>query len=398
MQKNVHVVVGGGAWSPDSVKYRRHRLVDFLRNRSDTDRVFWVHWLSETLPKPLSYVHALSRLTNSLIEVDSSLVLYGLPAISLLASLRVDSLARVFSLAELKRQLASYPGRKTLWFTYPAFPFLAGVTDWDRIVYDCSDLWAASMGGRENFLLRLARRDFKKAEKSIADSSGVVFATSDFLAAHVKTDLGQRVVVVENGVDFELFRGNAQGYDDPMKEISRPRLGFVGGMKGKIDFPLLAEVADRNRNWSIVLIGPRMARENREVEELLTRANVHWLGGVEPEAVPRYMRSLDVGLLPYKEIDYNRAVFPLKLYEYLAVGLPVVGCGLPSTEKYVADGVYSHTRAEVGQFEGACREALSWSEDSEAKLARIDLAAKADWQRKFEFMLRAVLTSGEKTE
>ena len=397
MQKNVHVVVGGGAWKPDSVKYRRHRLVDFLRKHPDTDRVVWVHWLMESPPKPSSYVRALARLRNTLVEVDSSLVLYGLPAVTLLASLRVDIPARAFSLGEFKQQLAGCPGKKVLWFTVPAFPFLRSVEDWDAIAYDCSDLWAAPMGDRENFFLRLARQEFRKAERSIVDSSDSIFATSEFLAEHIRDEFGRKATVVENGVDFELFREHAAGHDDPMKEISRPRLGFVGGMKGKIDLPLLAKVADRKRDWSIVLIGPGLVGQNRELDELLTRENVHWLGGVEPEAVPRYMSSLDVGLLPYKEIDYNRAVFPLKLFEYLAVGLPVVGCGLPSTGKHVADGVYSHTRGEVGQFAEACGSALSWSQDSESRSVRIDLAAKADWQKKFEFMLRTALATNEKT-
>jgi teichuronic acid biosynthesis glycosyltransferase TuaH len=91
------------------------------------------------------------------------------------------------------------------------------------------------------------------------------------------------------------------------------------------------------------------------------------------------MNSLDVGLMPYREIEYNKAVFPLKFYEYLASGLPVVGCGLPSTERYTQKGIYVHTSNQLSDFSDACAEVLAGNDDTEA---RKEIAAEADWESK----------------
>jgi teichuronic acid biosynthesis glycosyltransferase TuaH len=118
---------------------------------------------------------------------------------------------------------------------------------------------------------------------------------------------------------------------------------------------------------------------------------VHFLGAVDPARVPSYMRALDVGLLPYRRVEYNRAVSPLKLFEYLAAGLVTVGTGVPTTMKYQRPGVYYYSESDGNRFLTDCEKALEVAENAEWRKARQSFASEHDWSAKFRFMLEVVL-------
>jgi teichuronic acid biosynthesis glycosyltransferase TuaH len=138
-----------------------------------------------------------------------------------------------------------------------------------------------------------------------------------------------------------------------------------------------------------VLIGPagKDARAEPGFKRLLQLPNVSWIPLRDWSAIPLYMRALTLGLLPYREVPYNRGVFPLKLFEYFAAGLPVVGCGLPSTVRYASDGAYIHGRADAATFVDACELAMVWTSGAEKRRA---VARSHDWHGKFEQMMRDV--------
>ncbi|MCY9413064.1 glycosyltransferase, partial [Bacillus haynesii] len=85
--------------------------------------------------------------------------------------------------------------------------------------------------------------------------------------------------------------------------------------------------------------------------------NVIWTGPAAPSEVPAYMNVVDIGIMPYKPSPYNNAVFPLKLFEFLAAGKPVAGMNLPSTKKVEQEHVYRHlTGNDPAEFTALCEE------------------------------------------
>ena len=84
-----------------------------------------------------------------------------------------------------------------------------------------------------------------------------------------------------------------------------------------------------------------------KIKSLLTESNILWTGSVAPSIIPKYMNLIDIGIMPYKLSQYNQAVFPLKLFEFLAAGKSVVGMHLPSTKKYAAKSVYIHLEPKI---------------------------------------------------
>lgn len=110
--------------------------------------------------------------------------------------------------------------------------------------------------------------------------------------------------------------------------LGRPLLGYAGRIDGRLDFSALSAVADRYPDGSVVLIGPispRLPRE--ELDRLARRPNVRLLGPRDRQALPAYLRHLDCSLMPYREDEWGRHGSPLKLWDALYAGPPVVGSG-----------------------------------------------------------------------
>jgi glycosyltransferase involved in cell wall biosynthesis len=104
-------------------------------------------------------------------------------------------------------------------------------------------------------------------------------------------------------------------------------VGFVGELKRWIDEALLTEVAERMPHASFVLVGPA----GIDVSRLSRCPNVHLLGPRPHAAVPHYLKACDVTIIPYRLTNATAAIYPAKLNEYLAMGLPVSFAAAPAS-------------------------------------------------------------------
>ncbi len=124
----------------------------------------------------------------------------------------------------------------------------------------------------------------------------------------------------------------------------RPRIGYAGALNEKIDFDLLAHVAQARPEWQLVLVGaPDLTAHPHKADALQRLPNVHWLGRQPASQVPGAIASMDVCLLPYARNAWTANIDSLKLYEYLACGKPVVSSDVPAARAFahlvrIADG------------------------------------------------------------
>ena len=193
----------------------------------------------------------------------------------------------------------------------------------------------------------------------------------------------ERAYLVPNGVDWPLYeRALACPYLPPdVEDIPHPRLGYVGVLNDKIDIPLLRRLVDAMPEVHLVLVGPDELRHYREDAALLEHPRVHRLGFRSPEELPLYIRGLDVALMPYRLNRWTAFIDPLKLYEYMAVGLPVVATPIPAVER-VRDLVYVW-EGDVGVVERALQE------DDPARRERRRAFARANsWENRVQQILR----------
>lgn len=174
-------------------------------------------------------------------------------------------------------------------------------------------------------------------EKQYLTQADLVITTSDALWEE-KERLANQCYLVRNGVDFDLFdtvkkKRNSPGQAAPYKAVA----GFIGVMDDRIDIPLMVELAGANPDLRIDLVGPVV---NKAVSEaLMPFENVRFLGSATQSELPGFMSQFDVGIIPFGRTLFTKFVYPIKVNEYLAAGLPVVMtpfANLPSLDKAVA--------------------------------------------------------------
>lgn len=220
--------------------------------------------------------------------------------------------------------------RPLVWTYHPYMLDVADLLGPSMIVYHCADDLGAVPG--------ISRQSYDAAERQLLERADVIFTTSHRLQQRCAAVAGARSHYFGNVADVAHF-GRArtnQALPPEIARISRPRLGYVGALSDfKIDFNLLAYLAEARPDWQLVLIGDeRPGQADPALARLALRANVHRLGWRPYDALPRYMGGLDVALLPQLINDYTQAMFPMKFFEYLAAGLPVVSTPLDAIRDF----------------------------------------------------------------
>ncbi|HET8672398.1 MAG TPA: glycosyltransferase, partial [Thermoleophilaceae bacterium] len=126
-----------------------------------------------------------------------------------------------------------------------------------------------------------------------------------------------------------------------------------------------------------------------DVSVLSREPNMHLLGARRYEALPTVLRSADAAIIPYAVNDLTTSVFPMKVYEYLAAGLPVVATPLPSLR-----GVEGIVMVDGAEAMAARLEELMGSDDEERRRARSKLASGHSWDARLEEMTEALAGRG----
>ena len=194
------------------------------------------------------------------------------------------------------------------------------------------------------------------------------------------------------GVDVEQFGPDRLASLPPHPELAglpRPRIGLVGQLDRRVDQALLHALADRHPEWHIVLVG--RVRPEIDFSALRARPNVHFVPFQSHAQLPQVLRALDVCLIPYVLTPLTQSCNPLKAYEYLATGLPIVSTPLEGLGE-VREGI--DIAATPEQFVAAVAAALADPERGRAQ--RLRLAAGQSWERRtdaIEARLREAVAS-----
>jgi exopolysaccharide biosynthesis WecB/TagA/CpsF family protein len=163
--------------------------------------------------------------------------------------------------------------------------------------------------------------------------------------------------------------------------IPQPRIGVVGVNDERLDLDAIEALSAADPSWQIVLVGPVVPGDVDE-DRLHALANVHLLGGKPVSELPAYLKGLDVALIPYRLNELSRNIFPLKLYEYLAAGIPVVAAALPELAPFAGEVALA---AAPTDYPRLVREALA-ADSPEARAARAAAVAGETWEKRVEEM------------
>lgn len=273
-------------------------------------------------------------------------------------------------LAQARRHLMRYGlDRVVLYCWNPRFLESTDLVAHDLLLYHVTDEYSFSSDDPPTSPQELAM--IRRADQIIVHSPGLIEKKASLAP--------ERTAYIPNGVDFESF---ATPGPEPaeLMGIPRPRIGYCGGLKRQLDWELLRTLVDRHRDWHWVFVGHWVDNHTELAatrEWLEAQPNVHFTGRVPTQRLGEFPAHFDVGLLPYVSDGYTKYIYPLKLHEYLAAGIPVVGTPIRTLREFpdvvlLADG--------VEEWSAALESALSAeARNGRTVEGRKDTARAHDW-------------------
>lgn len=233
------------------------------------------------------------------------------------------------------------------------------------VLYDCMDLHAGFATVRQAMVVQ---------EDEMLAKADVVVASSALLEqrALAKRDA---VVLLRNACDFEHFART------PSANNARPVIGYYGAIADWFDSALVAELAERRAEWDFILVG---STYGADISPFANLPNVSLPGEEAYESLPEWLGRFDVAIIPFKRTKLTEATNPVKVYEMLAGGKPIVSVPIPEVAA-LAPLVRLASTAE--EFEHEITAALA--HDAGAAEERRAFAREHTWNRRFE-VLRSV--------
>jgi len=249
-------------------------------------------------------------------------------------------------------------------------------------VYHCVDDLSANP--------RIDTKSLIETENRFLQKVSLVFTTAKALYEE-KKKANPHTYYLPNVADYDHFHKAVEtglALPSDVSVLPKPIIGFIGAISEyKLDFQLIAEIAKRHPEWSIVLIGVTGEGEkSADLGILQQHKNIHILGGRPYSEISAYLKSFNVCILPNKINDYTKNMFPMKFYEYLAAGKPVVATALPALDEQ-ADLYYRSNNPD--EFNKNLQLALA-EKDSVLLEKRFAAAKQNTWEVRIESMSKII--------
>lgn len=250
-----------------------------------------------------------------------------------------------------------------------------------KLVYYCVDDQAGFAG--------VDARRFQEQDRSLTARADIVFCSSRKLFEQ-KRQINARTRYLPHGVNYRLFSKALFDSGLPVASdavgLRAPVLGFYGHISYDwVDAELLKYLAQERPGWTLLLLG----RYSMQEDEFAGLPNIVYLGEKEFETLPGYCKAMDVALIPFVVSPLTQNCNPLKLYEYLAAGLPVVSTEIPEVRAFGGD---VKVACSYEEFLALCERALG-EDNAQARAARSRSVANATWDDRVGTIYEALAAS-----
>lgn len=351
---------GGVGW--EGTSSTELRMLDGLRSSMDAvwfaspARGAWAGWWSGTAPA---------------VEVDAGMVRARIPGTPGLTRWPIRALTSVLVTTTFHRLRRRYAASAiVLANPIMRFPKRSRLP---KILYITDD-WVSGchlMGLSEAYVRRTLAHNARCADAIIGVSDPVLDRVRELLGAEADRAVMR---VIPNG---------ATHTSAPPHVAKRPVAVLIGQLNHRIDLGLVEAVADAG--IEIRIVGPRAGSDavfRQRLDRLAAHTHVDWRGPVSPDTISDQLADAAVGITPYIHDDFNRASSPLKTFDYLAAGLPVVSTDLPASRALGADKVRIATSR--ARFVSEVAAAIDERHDHRAADARHAFAMTQTWTERAE--------------
>jgi glycosyltransferase involved in cell wall biosynthesis len=230
---------------------------------------------------------------------------------------------------------------------------------------------------------------YKKFKDRLASNYQIIDQEADliFTVAEEQQALftrQEKVHWIPNGVDLKHYQREYGIINRDIGDLPKPIIGYVGTIQDRVDLDLLEYLVKSNPEKSFVLVGPVWYSSIQE--KFAAYHNIYFLGRKSYQEVPMYIQQFDVGIIPHRLDNFLKSTNPMKVYEYLACGKPVVSTGgsginLFKDVVYIAD--------EYKKFNQFVNQALT-EDDKYLAHERVVAVKDHSWLKRTERMLSLI--------
>lgn len=244
--------------------------------------------------------------------------------------------------------------------------------DFSKICYDCIDDVILYAG-------KSSVNRFRSYEDQLVRKADCVVTTAAKLEEHLRLKKPDRPIHrIPNGVDYDWFQDQGAKAEPPevLRSLKHPIVGYVGSIAGWMDYKLIAEIARMIPDMAFVFVGP--AESSERIKQLQTRPNIHWLGQKPYSDIPAYIKQFDVCIIPFIGGDIAQSTNPVKVFEYFAMGKPVVSTPIDELIPFVKNELVLFGDS-AKSFSEALKRAVE-EKNSQRVAKRMDVAKSHSWQ------------------
>ena len=187
-----------------------------------------------------------------------------------------------------------------------------------KFVFDAIDNWLYHPQMKDKELIK---NNYRLVEKN----ADMIMTVSQALTELFPEN--KNVRWIPNGVDVDYFKGAFKS--EPSEKMT---VGYIGKIQDRVDFGLVESCLQKYPDFEFVFAGPALSQQDRIDELKKQYSNIKFLGDIHYTNLPETMKSFDIAVIPHKVDEFTASMNPLKLYEYLAAGKPVVTTAVAGTE------------------------------------------------------------------
>lgn len=254
-----------------------------------------------------------------------------------------------------------------LWLSNPKYFYLTKILKYKQLLYRCADD-LSQFNNTFKSLLELEREIIRKANK--------VFVTSRNLLEK-KSYLRDDLIYLPNGVDIDDFVYNHYSVPEEFLNDINKKCIYVGAVDEWFDIRLLKYCAETLPEISFYIVGP----VKTNIDEIKNCRNIFVVGKRNYKEIPNYLYNSDVAIIPFKINDLTNSISPIKLYEYMSLGLDVVSTNFKEV-RYIESPAY--IAKSYKEFQVYILQAIKYGNKN--RKDKIIFAENNTWKKRFEIV------------